>query len=304
MTIGSGQPVLAADILKHVNAAGELELAGATEKTIASGAITVDQNYHTVDTQSDASTDDLDTITKQSDMDDGFILVLVPEHTDRTVVIKHNTGNILTEGDADISLDDTGDVVVLMYRSALSKWVQIGGDLGTGAIVGGHIAANAVTSAKLQDGAALAEILDDDGAGSGLDADLLDGSHASAFAVAGHSHGVVGLDNRQGGHATNWFVHGTTNYAPGATRVQAGLAGVSFPSGSTGTVVVTFPATFGGTPLVLVTVDNFAISANNKVIAVVEASGTTSCTIRWRTADGASISPDQLNFVWFAIGPE
>lgn len=36
----------------------------------------------------------------------------------------------------------------------------------------------------LEDGVALAEILDDDGAGSGLDADLLDGNHAAAFAVA------------------------------------------------------------------------------------------------------------------------
>lgn len=40
----------------------------------------------------------------------------------------------------------------------------------------------------LADGATLAEILDDDGAGSGLDADLLDGSHASAFATSGHTH--------------------------------------------------------------------------------------------------------------------
>ncbi len=36
-----------------------------------------------------------------------------------------------------------------------------------------------VTDAKLQDGAALAEIADNDGAGSGLDADLLDGQQAS-----------------------------------------------------------------------------------------------------------------------------
>lgn len=43
------------------------------------------------------------------------------------------------------------------------------------------IAAGTVTAAMMQDGAALAEILDDDGAGSGLDADLLDGQHADAF---------------------------------------------------------------------------------------------------------------------------
>jgi len=46
----------------------------------------------------------------------------------------------------------------------------------------------AVESGDLRDGATLAEILDDDGAGSGLDADLLDGQHASAFAGSLHNH--------------------------------------------------------------------------------------------------------------------
>ena len=36
--------------------------------------------------------------------------------------------------------------------------------------------------------ALLTDILTVDGAGSGLDADLLDGQHASAFAPAGHTH--------------------------------------------------------------------------------------------------------------------
>jgi len=43
------------------------------------------------------------------------------------------------------------------------------------------IANGAVTAADLQDGAALAEISNNDGAGSGLDADLLDGQHSSAY---------------------------------------------------------------------------------------------------------------------------
>lgn len=52
------------------------------------------------------------------------------------------------------------------------------------------IGAGVVSSTMLADGAALAEILDDDGTGSLLDADLLDGSHASAFATSGHTHEV------------------------------------------------------------------------------------------------------------------
>ncbi len=38
-------------------------------------------------------------------------------------------------------------------------------------------------------------LLSQDGAGSGLDADLLDGLHASAFALAGHTHGTMANQN-------------------------------------------------------------------------------------------------------------
>lgn len=50
-----------------------------------------------------------------------------------------------------------------------------------GAVQSSMIANGAVTSSKLADGAALAEILDDDGAGSGLDADTLDGQQGSFY---------------------------------------------------------------------------------------------------------------------------
>jgi len=46
------------------------------------------------------------------------------------------------------------------------------------------IANSSVVAADLQNGACLAEIIDNDGAGSGLDADLLDGQHAAAFGDA------------------------------------------------------------------------------------------------------------------------
>jgi hypothetical protein len=58
----------------------------------------------------------------------------------------------------------------------------------------------AVTAAKIADGAALAEILDDDGAGSLLDADKLDGVEGSGYALAaagvtnGNAHDHVGGD--------------------------------------------------------------------------------------------------------------
>jgi len=88
--------------------------------TISSGAITVTGANHTIDTEGSASTDDLDTILGGSN---GDILYIRAENTARTVVVKHGTGNIQTFDGNDITLDDTNKVIVLIYDSALSKWI-------------------------------------------------------------------------------------------------------------------------------------------------------------------------------------
>lgn len=49
------------------------------------------------------------------------------------------------------------------------------------AVTGDKIKNNIIAASHIQDGAVLLELLDDDGAGSGLDADFLDGLDASAF---------------------------------------------------------------------------------------------------------------------------
>ena len=48
-------------------------------------------------------------------------------------------------------------------------------------VTGSKVAAGTLTAEHLQDGAALAEVLDDDGEGSGLDADMLDGQDGSYY---------------------------------------------------------------------------------------------------------------------------
>jgi hypothetical protein len=53
---------------------------------------------------------------------------------------------------------------------------------------GQPVLSGTVTTAQLADGAVLGELLDDDGADSGLDADLLDGLNSTAFALAAHTH--------------------------------------------------------------------------------------------------------------------
>ena len=104
-----------------------LKLATSTELTLATDAITATQSFHRVDTEADAASDNLATINGGAA---GYRLILRAENTARTVVIKHDTGNIQLFGAADVSLDETYKFVELIYDSDLSKWVQIGGSGG------------------------------------------------------------------------------------------------------------------------------------------------------------------------------
>ena len=88
------------------------------ELTISGGSITVTQNYHQVDTQGDASTDDLDTINGGTV---GQILILRAQNDSRTVVLKDGTGNLKLSGD--FSLDDLDDTITLIYTG--SNWVEV-----------------------------------------------------------------------------------------------------------------------------------------------------------------------------------
>lgn len=88
------------------------------ELTISSGAVTVTGVYHTVDTESDAATDNLDTINGGSD---GQILILQTENSSRDVILT-TSGNIVSPN-GNITLASTSDSVTLIYSGALSKWV-------------------------------------------------------------------------------------------------------------------------------------------------------------------------------------
>lgn len=102
--------------------AGDLDFPTSTELTIATGSVTPTQNWHTVDTEADASSDDLDTIVA-SGVTDGFVLFLRANNTARTVVIKHNTGNIVTSDAQSVTLDETYKIVQLVYDATLTKWI-------------------------------------------------------------------------------------------------------------------------------------------------------------------------------------
>lgn len=110
----SGNSVL---LKTSVNNSGAVEFVDATELTIASGIITVTGNYHKIDTEGSASSDDVDTITAGTNVSAGFILHLRVESAARTVVLKTGTGGSdnLDIGDTDITLDESFKTFSLVY---------------------------------------------------------------------------------------------------------------------------------------------------------------------------------------------
>lgn len=100
-----------------------LNFPAATELTIdASGEIVLTGSHHKIDTFGDASTDDLETIDPATAPASNLV-ILRPEHTDRSVVIKHNVGNIFLSGGADITLDNIEDHIMLFYDD--TQWVNL-----------------------------------------------------------------------------------------------------------------------------------------------------------------------------------
>jgi hypothetical protein len=106
--------------LPFISGIRRLNLKPAIELTIASGEVTILQSNHTIDTESDDSTDDLELINGGFA---GDILILSANHTDRTVVLKHGTGNIYCNSGSDFSLDSTEKMAILIFNG--TNWILI-----------------------------------------------------------------------------------------------------------------------------------------------------------------------------------
>jgi len=104
------------------------KIAGLLE--ISGGAITVTQSHHTIDTENEEGTDDLNTI---NGLAVNQFYLFCPYSALRTVVFKHGTGNIFCVGNADISLDDIHDFV-LGYADAAGANIYV---MSGGAAAGG-----------------------------------------------------------------------------------------------------------------------------------------------------------------------
>lgn len=98
----------------------------ATEATISSGTLTVTQSCHTVDTEGDAASDDIVTISASSA--ETKILFLWLENDSREATLVHGTGNIETDDGTDF--DITAGCLVLLMSDG-SSWRMVAGGGGT-----------------------------------------------------------------------------------------------------------------------------------------------------------------------------
>lgn len=101
-------------------AGGRVAYAAQGELTIATGAVTATGTNHTIDTEADAASDDLDTINGGAD---GVILFVRAVNDARSVVLKDGTGNI--QGPGDCTLDNTQDIAHLIFDSTLNAWLVV-----------------------------------------------------------------------------------------------------------------------------------------------------------------------------------
>jgi len=87
---------------------------------IASGVITIIDGFSSYSvTVETGSSDDIDTI---SNANGGDVIFLQAASDTATVVVKDGTGNILTEGSVDLSLDDLDDIAMCVFNETQSKW--------------------------------------------------------------------------------------------------------------------------------------------------------------------------------------
>lgn len=98
---------------------GNPSIGDGSELTIATGSITPTTGFHLVDTEADAATDDLTTISGGTT---GQILVLKSVVDSRNVVVKDGT-NIALASSTDFTLENADDSITLLYTG--TKWIEL-----------------------------------------------------------------------------------------------------------------------------------------------------------------------------------
>ena len=131
---------------------GQINFQAATELTIAAGAITVTRNLHTLDTEDDAASDDLDTMTAGTAVAAGFLLTVLVGDTARAITLKDGTGNLALG--RDIVVHGANQMAVLVYDGTHWRAVTMAGGIksiqrGTISIQAGTASTNSATIAEV-----------------------------------------------------------------------------------------------------------------------------------------------------------
>lgn len=135
------------------------------------------------------------------------------------------------------------DMVTLASHDHSGSHPQIpSSGLASGAVTAGKIASGGVSAANqlASNVVETAKILNNAVTGEKIASNAIDDTKVG--------NRVPMFTRRQGNSSTQWYVQGSTNYTPGAVKMQAGIASVD-QYGTT----ITFPQSFAYSPLVFVT---------------------------------------------------
>jgi hypothetical protein len=203
-----------------------------TEKTISGGVITVTGLLHTVDTEADAASDDLDTI---SGLADGELCLLYLENAARNVVVKHGTGNISGPRGQDVTLDAAGDMVLVERKGSVVY------------VVAYHLAAGQPTSASgtgatgapsASDTAAAAETINDHAAAPCTGAAVADhgaitpAGSVDAAAPGATDSATTGITSSQAAHDHGGSTGNAAGAGTGSTAASITLGGSTAADGT------------------------------------------------------------------------
>lgn len=134
------------NIINGIQAFDQANLGSASTLTLASDTVTVTKSFHLIDTEASASTDNLATINGGSA---GDILVFAAANSSRDVVVKHGTGNIKIDSEADVTLTTANMIIIAVYNG--TNWLAKG--IGGGSLSSpppiGNVAPNTVAATTL-----------------------------------------------------------------------------------------------------------------------------------------------------------
>jgi hypothetical protein len=96
-----------------------------TELTIAAGAVTATGTRHHIDTQSDAATDNLDTINGGND---NQLLIISSASNSRDVTVRDQSvsgGNVHLDAATAFTFTNSRDLLTLIYDTRFNQWLEI-----------------------------------------------------------------------------------------------------------------------------------------------------------------------------------